>query len=203
HHRSQSASEVCRRAKEKNPKHTGNENYNYFLNVMFPDKELNILPYNRVVADLNDLTIDIIVAMAADRFQIFPQNSEVTPTELHTFGMYCEGKWFLLKAKDGTFDPDDSTDSIDASILGKNFIDPILDISDPKTDKRINFIGGIRGTQELVKLVDSEKYKIAFSLYPTSIKQLLDVADAGDVMPPKSTWFEPKLRSGMIVNILD
>ena len=203
HHRSQSASEVCRRAKEKNPKHTGNENYNYFLNVMFPDKELNILPYNRVVADLNDLTLDIIVAMAADQFQIFPQNSKVTPTVLHTFGMYCEGKWFLLKAKDGTFDSDDSTDSIDASILGKNFIDPILDISDPKTDKRINFIGGIRGTQELEKLVDSGRYKIAFSLYPTSIKQLLDVADAGDVMPPKSTWFEPKLRSGMIVNILD
>ncbi|NHZ87387.1 MAG: DUF1015 family protein [Planctomycetia bacterium] len=206
HHRSQSASEVCRRAKEKNHKHTGRENYNYFLNVMFPDQELNILPYNRVVVDLNDLTLDTILDIAADKFQISPQSSEITPTELHTFGIYCEGKWYLLKAKDGTFDPNDPTGSIDAAILGKNFIDPILDISDPKTDKRINlinFVGGIRGTQELEKLVDSGKYKIAFSLYPTSIKQLLDVADVGKVMPPKSTWFEPKLRSGMVVNLMD
>ena len=203
HHRSQSALEVCRRAKDKNPKHTGKENYNYFLNVLFPDKELNILPYNRVVADLNDLTLDSILDMASEKFQIFLQRTEITPTELHTFGLYCDGKWYLLKSKDGTFDPNDPTGSIDAAILGKNFIDPILGISDPKTDKRINFVGGIRGTKELEKLVDSGKYKIAFSLYPTSIKQLLDVADAGEVMPPKSTWFEPKLRSGMVVNLLD
>ncbi|MCJ7801411.1 MAG: DUF1015 domain-containing protein, partial [Candidatus Marinimicrobia bacterium] len=127
----------------------------------------------------------------------------VTPKELHTFGLYCEGKWFLLKAKDGTYDPNDPTGSIDAAILGSNLIDPIFGISDPKTDKRINFVGGIRGTKELVKLVDSGEYKIAFSLYPTSIKQLLDVADAGNVMPPKSTWFEPKLRDGIVVNLLD
>lgn len=203
HHRSQSASEVCRRAKEKNPKHTGKENYNYFLNVLFSDQELNILPYNRVVVDLNDLTLDTILDMAADKFQISQQSSEITPTELHTFGIYCAGKWYLLKTKDSTFDPTDPTGSIGAAILGKNFIDPILGISDPKTDKRINFVGGIRGTQELEKLVDSGKYKIAFSLFPTSIKQLLDVADAGKVMPPKSTWFEPKLRSGMVVNLLD
>ena len=203
HHRSQSASEVCRRMKDNNPNHTGEENYNYFLNVMFPDEELNILPYNRVVADLNDLTLDTIIDMASEKFQIFPQRTEITPTELHTFGLYCDGKWYLLKSKDGTFDPNDPTGSIDAAILGKNFIDPILGISDPKTDKRINFVGGIRGTKELEKLVDSGKYKIAFSLYPTSIKQLLDVADAGEVMPPKSTWFEPKLRSGMVVNLLD
>ena len=203
HHRSQSASEVCRRAKDKNPKHTGKENYNYFLNVLFPDQELNILPYNRIVTDLNDLTLDTILDMASDKFQISPQNSEITPTELHTFGLYCQGKWYLLKSKASTFDSNDPTGSIDAAILGKNFIDPILGISNPKTDKRINFVGGIRGTRELEKLVDSGKYKIAFSLYPTSIKQLLNVADAGDVMPPKSTWFEPKLRSGMVVNLLD
>ena len=203
HHRSQSASEVCKRAKENNPEHTGNENYNYFLNVMFPDQELHILPYNRVVSDLNDLSWDSIIEMASEKFDVSPQNSEITPTELHTFGIYCEGEWYLLKAKDGTFNPNDPTGSIDAAILGKNFIDPILGISDPKTDKRINFVGGIRGTKELERLVDSGKYKIAFSLYPTSIKQLLDVADAGDVMPPKSTWFEPKLRSGMVVNLLD
>lgn len=203
HHRSQSASEVCKRAREKNPKHTGRENYNYFLNVMFPDQELNILPYNRVVTDLNNLTLDTVLDMASEKFHLSPQNSEITPTELRTFGIYCEGKWFLLKAKDGTFDLNDPTGSIDAAILGKNFIDPILGINDPKTDKRINFVGGIRGTKELKKLVDSGKYKIAFSLYPTSIKQLLDVADAGKVMPPKSTWFEPKLRSGMVVNLMD
>jgi uncharacterized protein (DUF1015 family) len=203
HHRSQSASEVCKRAMENNPEHTGNENYNYFLNVMFPDQELNILPYNRVVTELNDLSWASIIEMASEKFDVSPQNSEITPTDLHSFGIYCEGEWYLLKAKDGTFDPDDPTGSIDAAILGKNFIDPILGIGDPKTDKRINFVGGIRGTKELEKLVDSGKYKIAFSLYPTSIKQLLDVADAGDVMPPKSTWFEPKLRSGMVVNLLD
>lgn len=203
HHRSQSASEVCKRAKENNPEHTGNENYNYFLNVMFPDRELNILPYNRVVTDLNDLTWESIIEMASEKFDISLQNYEITPKDLHSFGVYCDGEWYLLKAKDGTFDPNDPTGSIDAAILGVNFIDPILGISDPKTDKRINFVGGIRGTQELEKLVDSGKYKIAFSLYPTSIKQLLDVADAGEVMPPKSTWFEPKLRSGMVVNLLE
>jgi len=203
HHRSQSASEVCKRAKENNPEHTGNENYNYFLNVMFPDQELHILPYNRVVSDLNDLSWDSIIEMASDKFNVSPQNFAVTPKDIHSFGIYCKGEWYLLKAKDGTFDPNDPTGSIDAAILGKNFIDPILGISDPKTDKRINFVGGIRGTKELERLVDSGKYKIAFSLYPTSIKQLLDVADAGDVMPPKSTWFEPKLRSGMVVNLLD
>jgi len=203
HHRSQSASEVGRRSKEKNPNHTGKENYNFFLNVIFPDEELNILPYNRVVSDLNNLSLDIILEKASDKFIVKRKDSAIKPTELHSFGIYCEGEWYLIKAKDGTFDPNDPTGSIDAAILGKNFIDPILGISDPKTDKRINFVGGIRGTKELEKLVDSGEYKIAFSLYPTSIKQLLDVADAGEVMPPKSTWFEPKLRSGMVVNLLD
>jgi uncharacterized protein (DUF1015 family) len=116
--------------------------------------------------------------------------------------MYVEGNWFFLKAREGSFDPNDPTGSIDAAILGDNFIAPILGIADPKTDKRINFVGGIRGTKELIRLVNSGEYKLAFSLFPTSIKQLLDVADAGEVMPPKSTWFEPKLRSGMIVNML-
>ncbi len=203
HHRSQSASEVCKRAREKNPKHTGQEIYNYFLNVMFPDTELNILPYNRVIVDLNNLSIDKIIEMASEKFQIVPQSNMVTPNELHTFGLYCDGKWYLLKAKEGTYDAKDPTGSIDAAILGKNLIDPIFGISDPKTDKRIDFVGGIRGTKELVKLVDSGEYKVAFSLYPTSIKQLLDVADAGNVMPPKSTWFEPKLRDGIVINLLE
>jgi len=203
HHRSQSASEVCRRAKKNNPNHTGEESYNYFLNVLFPDKELNILPYNRVVTDLNGLSLNTILEKVSEKFLITDADQKITPEQLHTFGIYCEGKWFYLVSRAGTFDANDPTGSIDAAILGKNFIDPILGISDPKTDKRINFVGGIRGTTELVKLVDSGQYKMAFSLYPTSIKQLLDVADAGKVMPPKSTWFEPKLRSGLLVNILD
>ena len=202
HHRSQSASEVCRRAKEKNPNHTGQESYNFFLNVIFPADELNILPYNRVVNDLNGLTIEDILKKASAKFDINPQDKEISPKNPHEFGIYTEGKWYLLKAKSGSFDPKDPTGSIDAAILGVNFIDPILGITNPKTDKRIDFVGGIRGTKELVKLVDSSEYKIAFSLYPTSIEQLLKVADAGEVMPPKSTWFEPKLRSGMVVNLL-
>ncbi|MFC1550523.1 DUF1015 domain-containing protein [Candidatus Neomarinimicrobiota bacterium] len=203
HHRSQSASEVCRRARANNSQHTGNESYNYYLNVIFPDSELNILPYNRVVVDMNDLTIESILEKAANNFTIDVQDFAVNPTELHSFGLYVGGQWYLLKSIDDSYDPDDPTGSIDAAILGKNFIDLILGISDPKTDKRINFVGGIRGTEELERLVDSGKYALAFSLYPTSIKQLLDVADADQVMPPKSTWFEPKLRSGMVVNILD
>jgi uncharacterized protein (DUF1015 family) len=202
HHRSQSSSEVCRRKKEQNPHHTGEEGYNYFLNVIFPDSELTILPYNRVVRDMNGLTIPQILEKTDHNFEIRSVDGEVNPEEPHTFGMYVEGNWFFLKAREGSFDPNDPTGSIDAAILGDNFIAPIFGIADPKTDKRINFVGGIRGTKELIRLVNSGEYKLAFSLFPTSIKQLLDVADAGEVMPPKSTWFEPKLRSGMIVNML-
>ena len=202
HHRSQSASEVCRRKKEQNPHHTGEEDYNYFLNVIFSDSELSILPYNRVIRDMNGLTISEILKKTAHNFEISSMDGAVNPEELHTFGMYAEGNWFLLKAREGSFDPNDPTGSIDAAILGDNFIAPILGITDPKTNKRINFVGGIRCTKELIRLVNSGEYKLAFSLFPTSIKQLLDVADAGEVMPPKSTWFEPKLRSGMIVNML-
>ena len=175
---------------------------NYFLNVLFSDSELNILPYNRVVKDMNGLTLNELLDMAGKDFDISEHEGDVEPDVLHTIGMYCEGKWFVLTAKDGTFNPEDPKGSIDAAILGNNFIDPILGIVDPKTDKRINFVGGIRGIKELVKLVDSGEYQIAFSLYPTSIQQLLNVADAEEVMPPKSTWFEPKLRSGMVVNEL-
>jgi uncharacterized protein (DUF1015 family) len=203
HHRSQSASEVCHRAREKNPDNTGKESYNYYLSVIFPDSELNILPYNRVVTDMNDLTLDSLLENAAVNFTVVPQNTAINPTELHNFGLYTNGQWYLLKSVNGSFDPDDPTGSIDAAILDKNFIAPILGINNPKKDKRINFVGGIRGTQELERLVDSGEYALAFSLYPTSIQQLLDVADANRVMPTKSTWFEPKLRSGMVVNILD
>ncbi len=202
HHRSQAASEVCRRSRETNPNYSGDETFNYFLNVLFSDSELNILPYNRVVRDLNGLTIDQLFEKAKECFIVEKHDGDVEPELIHTFGVYCQGQWYKMTAKEGTFDSSDPKGSIDAAILGNNFIDPILGISDPKTDKRINFVGGIRGTKELVKLVDSGEYEIAFSLFSTSIQQLLNVADANEVMPPKSTWFEPKLRSGMVVNEL-
>lgn len=202
HHRSASASEVRRRLREKNPGHTGEEIYNFYLNVLFPDRELNILPYNRVVKDLNGLTMEQLLEKTAEKFDIAVQGGEVRPSRPHQFGLYCDKRWYQLSARPGSFDESSPTESIDASIIGANFIAPILGIDDPKTDKRIDFIGGIRGTGELVRLVDAGEYKIAFSLYPTTIEQLLNVADAGEVMPPKSTWFEPKLRSGMVVNLL-
>jgi uncharacterized protein (DUF1015 family) len=202
HHRSQSASEVCRRFKEKNSNHSGDEPYNYFLNVLFADNELRILAYNRVVNDVGGRSLDEIVKQAAGQFEIAPKDSAVEPENIHVFGVYGEGKWYRLESKPGSFEAGHPTRSIDASILAENLIAPQFGITDPKTDKRIDFVGGIRGNEELVRLVDSGKYKVAFSLYPTSISQLLNVADAGEVMPPKSTWFEPKLRSGMVVNLL-
>jgi uncharacterized protein (DUF1015 family) len=203
HHRSESAAELGRRMKAANKNHTGKEPYNFFLNVIFPDRELAIMPYNRVVKDLNSLTLEEFLAKASEKFTIALQKGEVNPQKLHTFGFYCEGKWYLLTSKEGTFDPNHPTRSIDASILAENLIAPILGITNPRTDKRIDFVGGIRGTKELVRLVDSGEYKAAFSLYPTSIEQLLNVADRGEVMPPKSTWFEPKLRDGMVVYLLN
>jgi uncharacterized protein (DUF1015 family) len=202
HHRSQSASEVCRRMKEQNPNHTGKEIYNFFLNGVFPDEELRILPYNRVVKDLNGLTVKELLAKAGKWFDIGEASGAVEPEKTHVFGMYAEGRWYKLTSKAGSFDERDAVASIDAAILSKNFLDPILGIKDLRTDKRIDFVGGIRGVEELVKLVDSGAFKIAFSLPATTIQQLLRVADAGDVMPPKSTWFEPKLLCGLIVNML-
>ncbi|UCD18360.1 MAG: DUF1015 domain-containing protein [Candidatus Zixiibacteriota bacterium] len=202
HHRSASASEVRRRLQEKNADHRGDEIYNFFLTVNFPDQELNILPYNRVVKNLNDLTIEQFLQKTSEKFDVSRADSEIRPENPHEFGVYCGGQWFLLKARPGSFDESSPAGPIDASILATNLITPILGIDNPKTDPRIDFVGGIRGTAELVKRVDSGEYKIAFSLYPTSIGQLLSVADAGEVMPPKSTWFEPKLRSGMVVNML-
>jgi uncharacterized protein (DUF1015 family) len=202
HHRSQSASEVCRRFKMKNPNHNGNEIYNYFLNVLFADNELRILPYNRVVKDLNGHTPEQVFQQAGQFFSVAAANGPVEPDKAHVFGVYCQGKWYRMESKSGSFVAAHPTKSIDASILADNLLAPQFGITDPKTDKRIDFVGGIRGTSELVKLVDSGAYKMAFSMHPTSIAQLLKVADAGEVMPPKSTWFEPKLRDGMVVNLL-
>jgi uncharacterized protein (DUF1015 family) len=203
HHRSESASELARRFREKNPKHTGNESYNFFLNVIFPDHHLHIMPYNRVVHDLNGLSVAELLKKAEEKFDISKESGEITPKNPKQFGIYCDHQWYLLKAKPGTWAANDPIKSIDSSILSDNFLAPLLGIMNLRTDKRIDFVGGIRGTKELVRLVDSGDFKIAFSLYPTTIDQLLAVADAGEVMPPKSTWFEPKLRDGMVVHLLD
>jgi uncharacterized protein (DUF1015 family) len=203
HHRSEAASEVCRRLKESNDNHTGNENYNYFLSVLFPDDELYVMSYNRVVSEMNSLSIDEFIQKCTYAFEIDEVSSPVVPDENHTIGVYCENRWFKFKIKNDSFDETNPVESIDSAILTKNLLAPILDITDLGTDKRISFIGGIRGVEELSRLVDSNEYKVAFSMYPVSVEQLLAVADADDIMPTKSTWFEPKLRSGMVVSLLN
>lgn len=202
HHRSEAASEVARRYRASNPEHTGRESYNYFLNVLFSDHELKILPYNRVVKDLNGHSLDELLQRASANFDISMVQGAVEPAKPHEFGMYVGGQWFLLKVRAGSFDAQDPIESIDAAVLSSTFLNPLLNIVNLRTDKRVEFVGGIRGTKELERLVDSGKFAAAFSLYPTTIEQLLRVADAGKVMPPKSTWFEPKLRDGMVVNLL-
>ena len=203
HHRSEAASEVCRRMKEKNENHTGEELYNYFLNVIFPDDELRILSYNRVVSETNNLSLDAIITKSADKFEITKSDTAVNPKESHLIGIYTSGQWYNCRIKPGSYDNNHPVDSIDSAILTHNLLAPLFGIENLRTDDRIDFVGGIRGVAELTKLVDSKKYKMAFSLSPVTVEQLLAVADAGEVMPPKSTWFEPKLRSGMVVNLLD
>ncbi len=203
HHRSEAASEVCRRMKEKNSNHTGEENYNYFLNVIFPDDEMYIMSYNRVISDLQNLEISEIIEKLTDSFEIEKSDSPVDPTENHTIGIYHNHTWYKAKIRQESFDRENPVESIDAAILTKNLLAPLFKIENLRTDNRIKFVGGIRGIKELEKLVDSGKQKMAFALYPVSVNQLLAVADAGGVMPPKSTWFEPKLRSGMVVNLLN
>ena len=203
HHRSESASEVCRRLREKNPDHTGDEPYNFFLTVIFPDDEVRILSYNRVVSDLNGLTPAEMLQKASDKFSISETGGAFSSDKPGQIGVYCDHKWYSLQVREGSFDVSDPVESIDSAILTRNFLAPVLDIVDLRTDKHIGFIGGIRGTEELVRLVDSGEYEVAFTLPPVSVRQLLDVADAGGVMPPKSTWFEPKLRSGMAVSALE
>jgi uncharacterized protein (DUF1015 family) len=204
HHRSEAASEVCHRMKEKNPHHTGNEPYNFFLNGLFVDRELYVMPYNRVIKDLNGYSLGQLLTEASRAFDVTktPSPDAAVPSGPHQFGLYAEGNWYRLTARTGSFDAAHPVSSIDAAILAENLISPLLGVQNPRTDKRIDFVGGIRGVKELERLVNSGAFKIAFSLYPTSITQLLAVADAGKVMPPKSTWFEPKLRSGLVLNLL-
>jgi uncharacterized protein (DUF1015 family) len=201
HHRSAAASRVQKKRKEANPSHTGAEPYNYFLVVIFPHSQMKILEYNRYVLDLNGLSPVELKAAVGKAFDI-AEARQPSPSTPKAFGMYLEGAWYRLRPKEGIYPPDDPVDSLDVAILQNNLLGPILGIGDPRTDKRIQFVGGIRGTGELERRVN-ERGGVAFAMYPTSIEQLMAIADAGKVMPPKSTWFEPKLRSGMVVRSIN
>ncbi len=196
HHRAASAARVARLRRERNPGHTGNEDYNWFLCVLFPASELKILPYNRIAFDLNGRTADAFLAEVKARFGL-KDNAAPTPTAVGEVSMYLGGKWYGLRcAADANADP---VARLDVSVLQDKLLAPLLGIDDPRTSKRVDFVGGIRGTGELVKRVDADG-GVAFSLYPVTIAQLMDIADAGQIMPPKSTWFEPKLRSGFFIH---
>jgi len=202
HHRSAAASRVQKLRRAENPKHTGDEEYNYFLTVIFPDDQMYIMDYNRVVKDLNGLLGDEFIEKVAEMFYIDKQSSQYKPEKKHSFGMYIDGIWYKLTAKPGIFDEHNPVESLDVSILHKNIMEPLLGILNPRKDTRIDFVGGIRGLGELEKLVNSGSFKVAFAFFPTSIDDLMKVADSNNVMPPKSTWFEPKLRSGLITHLI-
>ena len=198
HHRSAAAANVARQRKAHNPKHTGQEKYNFFLSVIFPAGQLYVMDYNRLVKDLNGLTSEAFLKKISEKFDAAETGLE-KPQKRHEFGMYLDGKWYTLTAKKGSFDASDPVAALDVSILQENLLSPILGIGDPRTDKRIDFVGGIRGIGELKKRVDGGEWKVAFSMFPTSMDELMKVADAHKIMPPKSTWFEPKLRSGLVI----
>lgn len=204
HHRTAAAARVGAEKRLANPAHTGEEEYNYFMAVCFPESQLKILDYNRVVKDLNGLAPTQIIGMLGEDFDIICKGTEIYhPEELHNFSMYMEGKWYSLTARPGRYDDKDPIGVLDVTILSKLVLDKILGIKDLRTDKRIDFVGGIRGLGELSRRVDSGEMKIAFALYPVSMEQLINIADSGNIMPPKTTWFEPKLRSGLTIHKLD
>jgi uncharacterized protein (DUF1015 family) len=201
HHRAASAARARAVKKENNPNHTGKEEYNYFLAVLFPAEQLKILPYNRVVFDLKGMTEDEFVEKIKINFTI-EETSSASPTEVRNICMYMSGKWSLLKPNDNVKRTEDVGGNLDVSILQNYILQPILDVQDIRTDTNVDFIGGIRGTKELERLVDSGKAKVAFSMYPVSVEDLINISDAGETMPPKSTWFEPKLRDGLVVHTI-
>lgn len=203
HHRSAAASRVAAQRKAANANHTGDEEYNYFLTVIFPDNQMQILDYNRVVTDLNGKTTDEFLEAVKSSFTVSESHEPVKPQTTAEFGLYLKGQWYRLNINPNLIPNDDPVACLDISLLANHLIGPILGISDPRLDKRIDFVGGIRGLVELEKRVDSGEMAAAFSLYPTSLAQLMDVADNGDFMPPKSTWFEPKLADGLVSHMLD
>ncbi len=203
HHRSAAAALVGDEKRRQNPNHQGDEEYNYFLAVCFPDNQLNIIDYNRVVKDLNGLSDEEFLAALAANFEVKDMGEEIyKPNALHNFSLYLSGRWYSLTAKEGTYNDNDPIGVLDVTISSNLILDEILGIKDLRSDKRIDFVGGIRGLGELKKRVDSGEMKVALALYPVSMKQLIDIADTGNIMPPKTTWFEPKLRSGLIIHKL-
>lgn len=203
HHRSAAAALVGNEKKNQNPNHRGDEEYNYFLAVCFPDNQLKIIDYNRVVKDLNGLTAAEFLAKLEKNFDVKKMGVDIyKPDHLHNFSLYLEGEWYSLEAKKGTYDDNDPIGVLDVTISSNLILDEILGIKDLRSDKRIDFVGGIRGLGELKRRVDNGEMKVALALYPVSMKQLIDIADTGNIMPPKTTWFEPKLRSGLVVHKL-
>ncbi len=204
HHRTAAAALVGNERRKNNPMHQGNEEYNYFLAVHFPDNQLKIIDYNRVVKDLNNNTPAEFIEKLKASFIVEEKGTEIyKPEKLHNFSMYLEDKWYSLTAKEGTYNDNDPIGVLDVTILTNQVLEPLLDITDLRRSKRIDFVGGIRGLGELKRRVDNGEMKVAFALYAVSMKQLIDIADSGNIMPPKTTWFEPKLRSGLIVHSLD
>lgn len=204
HHRTAAAARVGAEKRTGNPDHTGNEEYNYFMAVAFPESQLTIIDYNRVVKDLNGLTAEEFLKALEEDFIVEKKGKKICkPEHLHNFSMYLGGEWYSLEAREGRYDDSDPIGVLDVTILSNLVLDKILGIKDLRTDKRIDFVGGIRGLGELSKRVDSGEMAVAFALYPVSMKQIVDIADSGNIMPPKTTWFEPKLRSGLAIHKLD
>ena len=204
HHRTAAAARIGIEKEGKNPNHTGDEEYNFFMAVHFPDNQLKIIDYNRVLKDLNGLTEKEVIEKISVAFDIEKMGSDIyKPAKLHEFSMYLSGDWYKMTAKEGTYDDKDPIGVLDVTILSKQVLEPIFDIKDLRTSNRIDFIGGIRGLGELSKRVDNGSMKIAFALYACSLQQLINIADTGNIMPPKTTWFEPKLRSGLVIHKLD
>ena len=203
HHRTAAAARVGAEKREQNPNHTGNEEYNYFLAVIFPESQLKVIDYNRVVKDLNGLSKEEFLSKLSESFDVAEMGSEIYhPTKLHNFSMYLDGKWYSLTAKAGTYNDNDPIGVLDVTVLSNLVFDKILNLGDLRTSKRIDFVGGIRGLGELKKRVDSGEMAVAFALYPVTMRQIIDIADTGNIMPPKTTWFEPKLRSGLVIHKL-
>jgi uncharacterized protein (DUF1015 family) len=203
HHRTAAAALVGNELKEENPSHMGSEEYNYFLAVHFPDNQLQIFDYNRVVKDLNGLSPEAFLSAISSSFEIsLIGKNQYKPGQLHDIGMYLDGNWYKLTAKADSYDDNDPIGVLDVTVLSGHILEPVLNIKDLRTDKRIEFVGGIRGLKELEQRVDSGEMAVAFAMYPVSMEQLMDIADNDLIMPPKVTWFEPKLRSGLVVHSL-
>ena len=203
HHRSAAAALVGAEKAKQNPNHRGDEEYNYFMAVCFPDDQLTIIDYNRVVKDLNGLTDEEFLAKLNIHFEVEKKGTEIyKPQALHNFSMYLSGSWYSLTAKPGTYDDHDPIGVLDVTISSNLILDEILDLRDLRSNKRIDFVGGIRGLGELARRVDSGEMRVALALYPVSMQQIIDIADSGNIMPPKTTWFEPKLRSGLVIHEL-